>query len=84
MLGLDRRWNIIPFKESRLLWVNDNLLDNRWWESWDHRPPSIIEQVVIHPKQPRFFEWNDIPSSVKQHSEMSFFVCVIEGVAIVK
>ncbi|KAF3026227.1 hypothetical protein E8E15_009355 [Penicillium rubens] len=36
-------------------------------------PPSIIEQVVIHPKQPRFFEWNDIPSSVKQHSEMSFY-----------
>ncbi|KAL4862090.1 hypothetical protein BDV12DRAFT_207458 [Aspergillus spectabilis] len=36
-------------------------------------PPSIIEQVVIHPKQPRSFEWDDIPSSVKQHSEMSFY-----------
>ncbi|KAF7715380.1 Phenol hydroxylase [Penicillium ucsense] len=36
-------------------------------------PPSIIEQVVIHPHLSRSFMWNDIPHEVKKHSEMSFY-----------
>ncbi|KAJ5484847.1 hypothetical protein N7539_004835 [Penicillium diatomitis] len=36
-------------------------------------PPSIIEQVVIHPRLSRSFMWHDIPYEVKKYSEMSFY-----------
>ncbi|KAJ5100605.1 hypothetical protein N7456_006657 [Penicillium angulare] len=36
-------------------------------------PLSVVEQVVIHPRLPREFMWNDIPGEVKEHSEMSFY-----------
>ncbi|CAG8256827.1 unnamed protein product [Penicillium olsonii] len=36
-------------------------------------PASLLEQVVVHPRLPRDFMWNDIPREVKQHSEMSFY-----------
>jgi hypothetical protein len=29
--------------------------------------------VVIHPRLSKEFVWSDIPSEVKQHSEMSFY-----------
>ncbi|PWY90428.1 hypothetical protein BO94DRAFT_533906 [Aspergillus sclerotioniger CBS 115572] len=37
------------------------------------RFPSVIEQVVIHPRLPRDFTWRDIPAELKKHSEMSFY-----------
>ncbi|KAL1970194.1 hypothetical protein VTN77DRAFT_5354 [Rasamsonia byssochlamydoides] len=36
-------------------------------------PPSLIEQVVVHPRLERSFEWKDLPVAVKQHSEMRFY-----------
>jgi hypothetical protein len=61
-----------PLKRLILLaWVNDNLLDNRWWESWDHRYANKIKR--LSGCSCRLKQWNDIPSSVKQHSEMSFY-----------
>ncbi|KAK5807271.1 hypothetical protein VI817_001529 [Penicillium citrinum] len=36
-------------------------------------PPSVIEQVVIHPRLERDFMWNDIPSEIKRYSEMAFY-----------
>lgn len=33
----------------------------------------MLEQVVVHPRLERDFTWNDIPSQVKQYSEMSFY-----------
>ena len=36
-------------------------------------PPSVIEQVVIHPRLPRDFTWRDTPAELKKHSEMSFY-----------
>ncbi|KAJ5706824.1 hypothetical protein N7488_006625 [Penicillium malachiteum] len=36
-------------------------------------PPSVLEQVVIHPHLSRDFSWNDIPAEVKEYSEMSFY-----------
>jgi hypothetical protein len=36
-------------------------------------PQSVLEQVVIHPRLPREFMWNDIPHEVKQYSEMAFY-----------
>ncbi|KAJ5263357.1 hypothetical protein N7478_010962 [Penicillium angulare] len=36
-------------------------------------PESVLEQVVIHPRLPREFMWNDIPGEVKKYSEMSFY-----------
>lgn len=36
-------------------------------------PQSLVEQVVIHPRLDKDFTWHDIPSEVKQHSEMSFY-----------
>lgn len=35
--------------------------------------PSVIEQVVLHPHLSRQFNWKDIPSVVKHHSEMRFY-----------
>ncbi|KAJ5640722.1 hypothetical protein N7528_000347 [Penicillium herquei] len=36
-------------------------------------PPSVLEQIVIHPRLSREFSWNDIPAEVKEYSEMSFY-----------
>lgn len=36
-------------------------------------PASTIEQIVLHPRLDRSFEWDDIPASVKQTSEMRFY-----------
>lgn len=36
-------------------------------------PKSVLEQVVIHPRLSKDFMWNDIPTEVKQYSEMSFY-----------
>jgi hypothetical protein len=36
-------------------------------------PPSLVEQIVVHPPLSREFEWEDLPSCVKQYSEMSFY-----------
>jgi hypothetical protein len=36
-------------------------------------PASTIEQIVLHPRLHRFFEWGDIPDCVKQTSEMRFY-----------
>ncbi|KKA17585.1 Phenol 2-monooxygenase [Rasamsonia emersonii CBS 393.64] len=36
-------------------------------------PPSLLEQVVVHPRVSRSFEWKDLPAAVKQHSEMRFY-----------
>ncbi|KAJ5732486.1 hypothetical protein N7493_003967 [Penicillium malachiteum] len=36
-------------------------------------PPSVLEQIVIHPRLSRDFSWNDIPAEVKEYSEMSFY-----------
>jgi hypothetical protein len=36
-------------------------------------PPSVLEQVIIHPRLPRDFTWNDIPRQVKEYSEMMFY-----------
>jgi len=39
----------------------------------DRFPQSLIEQVVIHPRLPKDFMWNDVPSELKLRSEMSFY-----------
>lgn len=36
-------------------------------------PASTIEQIVLHPRLHRSFEWGDIPACVKQTSEMRFY-----------
>ncbi|XHG08716.1 hypothetical protein AWENTII_011810 [Aspergillus wentii] len=36
-------------------------------------PPSLIEEIVIHPHLQREFEWSDIPECVKQEAEMCFY-----------
>lgn len=36
-------------------------------------PPSLIEQIVLHPRLPRVFTWRDVPHELKQHSEMQFY-----------
>lgn len=36
-------------------------------------PPSLLEQIVVHPPLPKVFEWEDLPSCLKQYSEMSFY-----------
>jgi hypothetical protein len=36
-------------------------------------PRSIIEQIILHPNLHRSFEWDDIPSCVKQQAEMQFY-----------
>jgi phenol 2-monooxygenase len=36
-------------------------------------PQSLIEQVVVHPRLARSFEWKDLPVVLKQHSEMRFY-----------
>lgn len=36
-------------------------------------PPSVLEQVAVHPRLKRDFMWADIPQEVKQYSEMSFY-----------
>ncbi|XHF96635.1 hypothetical protein AWENTII_000258 [Aspergillus wentii] len=36
-------------------------------------PPSLIEQVVIHPRLQRDFTWRDLPRELKKYSEMSFY-----------
>lgn len=36
-------------------------------------PPSVLEQVVVHPKVGRDFMWDDIPRELKRYSEMSFY-----------
>ncbi|BCS17739.1 putative phenol monooxygenase [Aspergillus puulaauensis] len=42
-----------------------------------HFPPSVIEQVVIHPRLPntssKGFMWRDLPREIKEHSEMRFY-----------
>ncbi|KAJ5461846.1 uncharacterized protein N7458_003398 [Penicillium daleae] len=35
-------------------------------------PVSIIELIVLHPKLHRPFEWDDVPTCVKQRAEMRF------------
>ncbi|KAJ5698970.1 hypothetical protein N7462_000975 [Penicillium macrosclerotiorum] len=39
----------------------------------NHFPTSILEQLVIHPRLPREFMWNDIPHEIKKSSEMTFY-----------
>ncbi|CAL5868961.1 uncharacterized protein PFLUO_LOCUS3189 [Penicillium psychrofluorescens] len=36
-------------------------------------PQSLVEQVAIHPRLPKDFMWNDVPSELKLRSEMSFY-----------
>ncbi|RJE26342.1 Phenol 2-monooxygenase [Aspergillus sclerotialis] len=36
-------------------------------------PESLIEQVVVHPRVPRDFVWQDLPQELKHHSEMRFY-----------
>ncbi|KAJ5620588.1 hypothetical protein N7510_004572 [Penicillium lagena] len=36
-------------------------------------PPTIIEQIVLHPRLHRSFQWDDIPACVKQQAEMRFY-----------
>ncbi|CAI7645357.1 unnamed protein product [Penicillium pancosmium] len=36
-------------------------------------PASTIEQIVLHPRLHRTFEWGDIPACVKQTSEMRLY-----------
>ncbi|OJJ85149.1 putative phenol monooxygenase [Aspergillus glaucus CBS 516.65] len=36
-------------------------------------PPSVIEQVVLHPRLSRDFTWRDVPRELKQYSEMQFY-----------
>ncbi|KAJ6113381.1 hypothetical protein N7523_006698 [Penicillium sp. IBT 18751x] len=36
-------------------------------------PPSVLEQVVVHPRLENDFVWTDIPREIKQYSEMSFY-----------
>ncbi|KAL2871463.1 putative phenol monooxygenase [Aspergillus lucknowensis] len=36
-------------------------------------PPTVIEQVVIHPRLGKDFMWRDVPKELKQHSEMQFY-----------
>jgi phenol 2-monooxygenase len=36
-------------------------------------PASTIEQIVLHPRLHRAFEWDDIPACVKQAAEMRFY-----------
>ncbi|KAJ6105113.1 hypothetical protein N7523_010187 [Penicillium sp. IBT 18751x] len=36
-------------------------------------PASLIEHIVLYPQLHRSFEWDDIPSCVKQQAEMSFY-----------
>lgn len=35
--------------------------------------PSLVEQVVLYPRLQRQFNWEDIPSEIKHHSEMRFY-----------
>ncbi|KAJ5836549.1 hypothetical protein N7447_002575 [Penicillium robsamsonii] len=36
-------------------------------------PKSTIEQIILHPQLHRSFEWNDVPTCVKQQTEMRFY-----------
>lgn len=36
-------------------------------------PATLIEQIVLHPRLHRSFEWDDIPACVKQQAEMRFY-----------
>ncbi|KAL3473528.1 FAD binding domain-containing protein [Aspergillus californicus] len=36
-------------------------------------PPSIVEQVVIHPRLDKDFMWRDLPRELKERSEMRFY-----------
>ncbi|KAE8381496.1 FAD binding domain-containing protein [Aspergillus bertholletiae] len=36
-------------------------------------PPSLIEQIIIHPQLPDQVTWDNIPSCVKEQAEMSFY-----------
>jgi hypothetical protein len=36
-------------------------------------PKSVVEQIILHPKLQRSFEWDDIPACVKQEAEMRFY-----------
>ncbi|KAJ5825360.1 hypothetical protein N7474_002498 [Penicillium riverlandense] len=36
-------------------------------------PQSLVEQVAIHPRLPKDFMWNDVPSELKLRSEMNFY-----------
>jgi hypothetical protein len=36
-------------------------------------PKSVVEQIILHPKLHRSFEWDDIPACVKQEAEMRFY-----------
>ncbi|PLB49300.1 putative phenol monooxygenase [Aspergillus steynii IBT 23096] len=35
-------------------------------------PPSVVEQVVIHPRLSKTFTWRDVPAELKKYSEMRF------------
>ena len=36
-------------------------------------PKCLIEQIVLHPRLHRSFEWEDVPACVKQQAEMCFY-----------
>lgn len=36
-------------------------------------PQAIIEQIIVYPRLPREFSWDDIPANVKIHAEMRFY-----------
>ncbi|PWY90296.1 phenol monooxygenase [Aspergillus sclerotioniger CBS 115572] len=36
-------------------------------------PAEVIEQIVVHPRLPSDFEWNNIPACVKEQAEMRFY-----------
>ncbi|KAJ5742513.1 uncharacterized protein N7511_011532 [Penicillium nucicola] len=36
-------------------------------------PPTLIEQIIIHPQLDQEFQWKDIPACVKGQAEMRFY-----------
>ncbi|PYI16408.1 hypothetical protein BO99DRAFT_466008 [Aspergillus violaceofuscus CBS 115571] len=36
-------------------------------------PPSLLEQIVVHPELPGAVSWTNIPACVKEHAEMAFY-----------
>jgi hypothetical protein len=36
-------------------------------------PPSLIEQIIVHPRLSGEITWENIPASVKEQAEMSFY-----------
>ncbi|KAB8256291.1 FAD binding domain-containing protein [Aspergillus pseudonomiae] len=38
-----------------------------------HFPPSLIEQIIVYPRLPGEFTWENIPKCVKEQNEMTFY-----------